>query len=71
MAAWLGYVAHRLLLRVALALRAPVRSRALRGLHRFGRIFYLFNLLDLRETLAARLCFGTQNTQIWKDDNNL
>ena len=31
--------------------------------HRFTQIwkfFYLLNLLNLRETLAARLCFGTQ-----------
>ena len=31
--------------------------------HRFSQIwkdFYLLNLLNLRETLAARLCFGTQ-----------
>ena len=26
-------------------------------------LFYLLHLLNLRETLAARLCFGTQNTQ--------
>ena len=37
-----------------------VGSRALRGYHRFGRIFYLLHLLNLREAFAAWLCFGTQ-----------
>ena len=44
--------------RLALALRAPVRSRALRGYHRFGKIIlfcafcvikHLLNLFNLRE----------------------
>ena len=32
--------------RVALALRAPVRSRALRGLHRFGKISFFEDNTD-------------------------
>ena len=47
--------------RVALALRAPVRSRALRGYHRSRKFFYLLYLLDLRETL-----FGTQMYTDWE-----